>query len=61
MRVTKHEKKFINLLTFASGTHLSKEGKASMYKDYLNPSYKSMVRVQWLRTLKGVVNAARIA
>lgn len=59
MSVTSYKQKFIGLLAFASGVYFSEEAKASIFQDHLNPKYKGMMRVQWLKTLGNVMDAAR--
>lgn len=58
MIVTKYDQKFINLLSFTSGTQLSKEAKVSMLQCNFNLIYKGMMRVKRLKVF--VVEVFRI-
>lgn len=57
MYVSKYDKQFLGLVSFASGTNFLEEDKAIMFEDNINPRYNDLVIVQRFRTLRDVVDA----
>ena len=61
MKVEEYENKFISILSFAEGVTLSEAVMAGQFQDGLNPKYKGQVKVQKLKTMRDVVDSARMA